>query len=288
MSCKSMIGLSVLVTCAFLLTACSTVAPRHATGSAAAGVVAENKPLSDEHIERVLDAMGEASTVGHPDLRGLFNGLRAFYRGDYKVAREQLLKGAWYGDKLSQLSIGMMYLNGNGVDKDPARACAWMALAAERGYPRYEATRRQTCQALDRTQHAMALKILASLEPDYADAATVPRMKIALTRGMQQSITGSYLGSTQNVSSIFPKRLKEQCNGLRLMIGDITIPKRGCGTYQPELWQAREYYQARAPRIRGIVTVGAIDKPEADVAEQDGDSDEQPAPTADAENPAGQ
>jgi TPR repeat protein len=47
-----------------------------------------------------------------------------------------------YADKPSQLSIGFLYLNGEGVEKDPVTALAWFELASERGYPMYVATSR--------------------------------------------------------------------------------------------------------------------------------------------------
>lgn len=229
---------------------------------------------TDEYTRRLLVAMGEASTVGHPDLRGLFEGMRAFYKGDYPLAMEHFLEGARHAGKQSQLTIGLMYLNGHGVEKDPATACAWLALAAERGYPRYEATRKNVCSALNRRQHAHALYVLDRLLPEYGDDAAVPRMKMALARGMRRSVTGSFLGTDHGVRKSFPRRSAGKCDGFRLQVGDMVIPKQGCGTYETELWHAEEYYEARVPRVRGIVTVGELDDATQSQAEDDQQADQ--------------
>lgn len=248
--------------CAILT--CASFAVRAAPSQADAEhvVAASHAPASelDEHDRKLLDAMSEASTEGHPDLRGLFAGMRAFYRGDYQEALEQFRKGARYAGKQSQLTIGLMYLHGHGVDKDLASACAWLAVAAERGYPRYEATRKEVCSSLNRQQHMRALEVLRQLLPEYGDDVAVPRMRVALRHGMQQSVTGSMLGTDHGVTRIYPGDRAGACGGLRLQIGNIVVPKQGCGVYASELWRPDKYYAARAPSEHGTVTVGELDE----------------------------
>lgn len=268
MKCKREIFLACLGAACAVLSACAA-APQtperelSASNHDAAAAAASGDAHDQERIAHVLDAMGDASTVGHPDLEGLFDGMRAFHKGDYQAALKHFRESARYAGKLSQLTIGLMYLHGRGVDKDPATACAWLALSAERGYPRQEATRARVCGALDREQHARAKAVLARLVPQYGDAAAMPRMRRALQRGMQHSMTGSYLGSTQSVTTIRPNRWKYDCLDLQLKIGGVIVPTAGCGSYDPETWQADKYFAARVPQMHGVVTVGKMQASES-------------------------
>lgn len=88
-------------------------------------------------VKRILVAMDHTSTWGHPDLLGQFNGLKHLFAGDYAGALRLFRIGARNADKFSQNSIGMMYWKGRGVTRDPATACAWLALAAERKSPKF-------------------------------------------------------------------------------------------------------------------------------------------------------
>ena len=120
------------------------------------------RPQADPQIERVLTSMNNASTWGHPDLFGEFAGMRLYSEGHYKSAIKYFKYGARYADKLSQLSIGLMYENGRGVEQDSVTACAWLALAAERKYPSFLATRDRVCEALTPAQHDQAVAIRES------------------------------------------------------------------------------------------------------------------------------
>jgi len=98
-------------------------------------------PLKDPYVQKTLRAMNDASTWYHPDLFGEYAGMRHYAHRRYKEALKYFEVGAYYADKLSQLSIGLMHLNGEDVRTDPAAAYAWIDLAAERGYPDFVATR---------------------------------------------------------------------------------------------------------------------------------------------------
>lgn len=152
-----------------------------------ASAQADSRPETDAQTERVLTAMDNASTWGHPDLFGEFAGMRHFSEGDYKGAMKYFKIGARYADKLSQLSIGLMYENGNGVEKDPVTACAWLAMAAERKYPSFVQTRDRVCLGLTPAQHDRAVAVLQKLMPEYGDAVAKRRMTLALREAMSDS-----------------------------------------------------------------------------------------------------
>ncbi len=198
--------------CAALLG--NTVAAHAATTSAAAATAATPtvpaqpvvaRPESDAETDRILTAMGNSSTWGHPDLFGEFAGMRLYSQGHYKSAIKYFKYGARYADKLSQLSIGLMYENGRGVDKDPVTACAWLAMAAERKYPTFIATRDRVCEALTPAQHDQAVAVLDKLMPEYGDAVAKKRMTHALEMAKTQS-TGSRLGFDSGVTIFFFKQ----------------------------------------------------------------------------------
>src|SRR5690348_18181221 len=47
------------------------------------------RPQADPQIERILTAMNNASTWGHPDLFGEFAGMRLYSEGHYKARSEE-------------------------------------------------------------------------------------------------------------------------------------------------------------------------------------------------------
>ena len=80
--------------------------------------------MEDKASQEVLAAMERTSTWGHPDQYGEFVGMQAYAGKDYARAMKYFEMGARYADKLSQLSIGLMYLQGEGVARDPVTAYA--------------------------------------------------------------------------------------------------------------------------------------------------------------------
>lgn len=62
------------------------------------------------------------------------DGMAAARAGDYAGAAQAWRVGAKGGDARAQFGLGVLCLEGKGVEKDPARAAAWFEAAAERGY----------------------------------------------------------------------------------------------------------------------------------------------------------
>ncbi|MEO8810201.1 MAG: sel1 repeat family protein [Rhodanobacter sp.] len=243
-----------------------TVAP----GTAAATVQQPvPPPRSNATIKRILATMDEASTDGHPDLFGQFAGMQRLFEGKYAGAMKYFKIGAYYADKLSQISIGMIYLHGRGVAKDPATACAWITLAAERGYPSYVAARDQVCKLLSPAQHDRAMAVLDTLRPEYGDAVAMQRMKLQLIMA-RNSLTGSHLGHDSGVRTMaLDTSHPVNCAGYRLNLGGVEVPPRGCGTYNPDLWDSKKYFAARDAQWYGTVTVGRLTKVNPPVSDTD-------------------
>lgn len=250
--------------CATLLCAspavfATTTAAAPATATTAASPARDMKnPIpppseSDPDIEKIITAMNNASTWGHPDLFGEFAGMRLYSEGHYAAAIKYFKYGARYADKLSQLSIGLMYENGQGVQKDSVTACAWLALAAERKFPSFVATRDRVCEALTPAQHDQAVAVLDKLMPEYGDAVAKKRMVRALDMAKTES-TGSRLGFDSGVTTV---GVKQGCGGPT--VGDA--PVAGCGStdfWSPWRWDPKKYFAARDARWRGTVTIGDL------------------------------
>lgn len=217
---------------------------------------AEKDPLKDPDVQKTMRAMANASTWGHPDQFGEFAGLRYYAHHDYKGALKYFKIGALYADKLSQLSIGLMYLNGEGVGKDPATAFAWLEIAAERGYPEFEATRDRVKASLTPDQLQRADKIHAALAAKYGDAVAQPRMAKQL-RLTQMQITGSHTGFDSGITQL---STKSTCGPTVAVGGDIT-PQAGCGgpsMYAKSRWDPKTYFASRDAEWKATVSVGAL------------------------------
>lgn len=251
------VSLCTALLCGTALSA--SAAPPRATAATAATPRAPANPVvqrpeAGPDIEKIVTAMNNASTWGHPDLFGEFTGMRLYSEGHYAAAIKYFKYGARYADKLSQLSIGLMYENGQGVGKDPVTACAWLALAAERKYPSFIATRDRVCEALTPAQHDRAVAVLNRLMPEYGDAVAKKRMTRALELAKTQG-TGSRLGFDSGATTV---GVKQGCGGPTV----ADAPVAGCGNtdfWSPWRWDPRKYFTARDARWRGVVTVGSVE-----------------------------
>lgn len=235
---------------------------------ASATGAAPDDQRNDPAIQKTLRAMDDASTWYHPDLYGEFAGVRRYMNKDYAGAMKYFEIGAYYADKLSQLSIGLMYVNGEGVAKDPATGYAWLDLAAEREYPEFVATRDRVRATLTPDELQRAHGIRDALAQRYADDVAKPRMVAQLALG-QMEVTGSHLGAFGNIIHM---RGKEGCTGSTI-VGNQVLPEAGCGSdeiYAEARWKPEKYFASRDSQWKATVTVGAINTGSDSPAKTDG------------------
>jgi hypothetical protein len=238
------------------------VQPAPAASTATAATLAKPvvaRPEADAETDKTIAAMNSASTWGHPDLFGEYAGMRLYSEGHYKAAIKYFKYGARYADKLSQLSIGLMYANGRGVEKDPVTACAWLALAAERKYASFIATRNRVCEALTPAQHDQAVAVLDKLMPIYGDKVAKRRMTTALNLAKMQS-TGSHLGFDAGITTI---GVNQNCSARTMANSRAGVggPVAGCGSsdfWSPWRWDPKKYFATRDAHWTGTVTVGDL------------------------------
>lgn len=226
--------------------------------------------MQDKASQQVLAAMGRTSTWGHPDQYGEFVGMQAYASGDYAKAMKYFEVGARYADKLSQLSIGLMYLQGEGVAKDLVTAYAWLAVAAERKFPRYVATRDAVWDQLDDSQRQRANALFDQLSGEYGDAVAKVRMERALREARTQ-MTGSLVGyGASEVSSVTAAQFAAAEPSLGRFTGPLPscgarsidgAPITGCGNiYVAWRWDPKQYFRIRDAVWYGTVTVGALEQ----------------------------
>ncbi len=75
--------------------------------------------------------IGCASSSSSPDF---FKGLNAYDQGDYATAVKEWEPLAKKGNVDAQMNLGLLYLEGRGVDQNYKTAVKWIKLAAEQGY----------------------------------------------------------------------------------------------------------------------------------------------------------
>jgi hypothetical protein len=246
------------------------------TMTCAISATTQDDPLNDPAVQKTLRAMNDASTWYHPDLFGEFAGVHRYAHHEFAGAMKYFEIGAYYADKFSQLSIGLMYLNGEGMKKDPLTAYAWLDIAAERDYPDFVATRDRVKASLTQDELQKAQAIRDKLALRYADAAAKPRMEQQLRFGLEQ-MTGSHLGFNQGVLHDSPKGTL--CKG-GVFIGGMAVPEAGCGgedIYAESRWKPEKYFARRDSQWKATVSVGDIKSdgqaPKADQKPAETDAD---------------
>lgn len=101
----------------------------------------------------------------------LFAG-RDYGNGDYDKAFPQFMAAACAGDKQSQSAIGRMYLLGRGVKQNDLIGFAWLSVAAEFVFPKYQVVVNELQKAMTPTQRSVADPLAKKLLNLYGLAAT--------------------------------------------------------------------------------------------------------------------
>lgn len=126
-----------------------------------------------------------------PGTQFLERGNMFFRQGDYDAAVGNYRLAAHWADKLAQFNLGMMYVNGDGVDRDPLRGWAWIKLSAERGYPKNAAVAADIWNQFTDEHRKVAKDILEKeLKPRYGDEVAVPRTSNEMKRMLARNTSG--------------------------------------------------------------------------------------------------
>jgi hypothetical protein len=134
-----------------------------------------------------------------PGFQSTVEGSRSYRAGHYQGALSRFKAGARWADKLAQFNVGVMHYHGHGVARDPARAWAWLSLAAERGYPEMVEMADSVAAELNEAQQARGRRILETeLLPVYGDEVAIERTAQRMERERRQA-TGSRTGFVGNL-----------------------------------------------------------------------------------------
>jgi len=126
-----------------------------------------------------------------PGTQFLERGNRFFRQGDYDAAAGYFRLAARWADKMAQFNLGMLYVNGQGVERDPLRGWAWIKLSAERGYPKNVSVAADIWSHFNDDHKKVARRILEEeLKPEYGDGVAVPRTSNEMKRTMARTTSG--------------------------------------------------------------------------------------------------
>jgi TPR repeat protein len=105
---------------------------------------------------------GADSPGGSPRER-LASGVVAIYAGNYGIAREKLEPLARAGDAEAQHQLGLLNARADYAEADPARAWAWLELAARQGREDAAEARRRLEPRLSEAQRAEGRRLAEEL-----------------------------------------------------------------------------------------------------------------------------
>lgn len=140
-----------------------------------------------------------------PGDRLFYAGLDAYEGGKYDIAMKYFRDASAWANKPAQFNIGVMYFNGEGVDKDFVEAYGWFALAAERfGDVRMNELRDSTFAQLSPEDQERGKAREQALVVEYGDDRRVPRVA-RWFRQEKREVTGSRVGFTGSALTIYAK-----------------------------------------------------------------------------------
>jgi hypothetical protein len=209
--------------------------------------------MESERVRKTLHVMDNAATWYHDDLFGEFAGFSYYARKRYADALHYFEIGAYYADKPSQISIGLMYLHGDGVKADVAVALAWLDIAAERGYPAYVATRDRVKATLSSEQQTRAAAAREQLVAKYGDAVAKPRLANELREGRRR-MTGSRAGFDSGVTFLQPDAIANPHEAGSMGVEAVAVCP--LGFWDPECWEPDRYFAMRDRQLNATVEVG--------------------------------
>jgi len=153
--------------------------------------------------ERKSGGGGTPESDARPGTYYFMEGAYAYRKRDYTFAIQMYQVSASWAYKPAEYNIAVMYARGQGVAVDLPRAMAWMALAAERGEPRYVDARETVYASLTKEQFEQANVIWRELKKTYGDDVALRRAK-ARWAEVRANITGSHVGSVGNLTVGIP------------------------------------------------------------------------------------
>lgn len=202
---------------------------------------------ASERVENPDIVNSESFLRGHPDLRWRQEGLALYASGDHAGALKLFRRAARYSDKPAQGMIAQMLWRGEGIERDPALAYAWMDLASERHYRVMLVQRELYWAALDAAQQKRAIELGEGLYAQYGDVVAGPRLDSVMRRERRKSVAGRTGGAPVSIT-------------LQTPLGSTTVD--GAQLYHSDYWEPERYraFQDRDWKgpPKGVVEIGPL------------------------------
>lgn len=134
---------------------------------------------------------------------GLAEGYEAYLRGDYEIAYTELLAAAQAGDYNASYYLGLLYWDGNGVERDVGTAVVWLSDAAVRGHTSAQLTialAYDSGRELEQNFHLGAGWMLEAARGGNADAQYLLGTYYRDGRGVVQSYREAYAWIERSVT----------------------------------------------------------------------------------------
>ncbi|MCD9029476.1 hypothetical protein LDO26_14875 [Luteimonas sp. BDR2-5] len=222
---------------------------------------AASAQAADALDEEIMSSAG--FLAAHPDLQNRGRGWEAYNAGRFDEALTWFRRAARYADKPSQGMIAEMLWKGEGVERDPALAYAWMDLAAERHYRGFVLLRERYWAQLDEAQRQEAMIRGEAVYAEYGDVVAKPRIASVLRRERRQS-TGSRTGFVGSLQIMVPGP------------GGVMQTIDGSRYYASKFWDPEEY-QAWHDAVWKDPPTGRVDVGEIEPLR--GEADDQATPS---------
>lgn len=111
-----------------------------------------------------------------PGYISVVQGGRAYRKGFPTAAAEQWKLAAKWGHKQAQLMLGLLHVEGDGVEKSWSTAHAWLTLASSRGDQLAIENKNSLWNAMTDSEKRLAAKEFAALQAAYGDAVVLDRL----------------------------------------------------------------------------------------------------------------
>ncbi len=129
-----------------------------------------------------------------PDRLFMGEAIKAYNQGFNQSAFQYFIKAAALGNSLSQRYIGLMYINGLGVEKNIPTGYAWLKLAAKDGTKKNRDLKQQVQKLLIAEQIAQSETAYAQVNQDFGQIAALTR-RDRWVKKQKMKMTGSRTGS---------------------------------------------------------------------------------------------
>ena len=201
------------------------------------------------------------ASAGHPNEIERWHGIWCYDNGRLEQARKHFERAAYYGDKLSQHLLSLMYWNGEGVAREPVIAYVWADLAVERGTSQELLQIRESFwNALSPEQQERVRVQGPAYQQRYGDAVAQRRTNVEMGQFLRQR-TGTRTGSESAPLSVRIGRprlsAKSGGGGTELDMSQMDqVPTQDF--YGAARTRPATYWQAEDRQLVSLVRVGNV------------------------------